>query len=73
MSVEPKVPETALAIENQAAVCFSPPHCRSLELDFGFEFQQEELSNGFRLDKNTMRAGRRCSVPGLKKKLTLSE
>jgi hypothetical protein len=48
MGFEPKVPETALDIENQAAVCFSPPHCRSLELDFGFEFQQEELSNGFR-------------------------
>jgi hypothetical protein len=48
MGFEPKVPKTALDIENQAAVCFSPPRCRSLELDFGFEFQQEELSNGFR-------------------------
>jgi hypothetical protein len=45
---DPTVGKTALDIENQAAVCFSPPHCRSLEFNFSLGFQREELSNGFR-------------------------
>jgi hypothetical protein len=48
MDFETKVSKTALDIENQAAVCLNPPHYRSLELDFGFEFQRGRLSNGFR-------------------------
>ena len=37
-----------MEIENQVAVCFSPPHCRSLEFNFSLGFQREKLSNGFR-------------------------
>ena len=47
---EPMVPKTALDIVNQAKVCFALSHGGSLKFNCSFEFQREELSNGFRVE-----------------------